>query len=198
MRRSVLIVAAALLGCSESGAAPSPQAVAPRPSLPRPEYGNAPPRVEAQAPLVALDGEGLRLVSRETGAARPLPFGTSAGQVIEAASDSLGEVAEHGTNAECGEGPLRFVTLKAGLTLFFQQDRFTGWSARSGDALSTMDGLKVGLSRKDLGRLGSRPTFTRSTLGEEFLSAGVSGLMSGRGPGGVVQTLWAGTACVFR
>src|SRR5690606_36154009 len=49
---------------------------------------DVPPSTQPSAPLLAIDGEGLRLVDPASGRTTPLPFGTSEERVLDALARS--------------------------------------------------------------------------------------------------------------
>lgn len=200
----VIMVAAGLAGCGSApverkttpatpnaataSASPAPIATA----SPNP---NAPPA--AQAPALAIDGEGLRLVDPASGRARPIAFGTPRSDVLSALARR--GPPQTGTNAECGAGPLAYARFGDGLTLQFQDDRFAGWSVdRAGTGrISTMSGIGPGSTRADLeGAYAVR--FPDSTLGTEFAAGDMGGLLDGPARTARITDLWAGVTCLFR
>jgi hypothetical protein len=152
------------------------------------------------APLVALDGEGLRLVL-QTGAARLLAFGAPRAQAERAIDAALGQ-AERSSNAECGAGPLEF-TRYGPLQLVFQEGAFAGWVLDRPGSLSTIDGVAIGSSAMQVQASRAVERISGSTLGEEFTlgPAGpgtIGGFFDGAGAEARVTGLFAGTTCFFR
>lgn len=185
MRRLIAIVlTASLTACN---AAPV-ESTAPPPAAPTPA---------ATQPVVAIDGEGLRLVDPTSGRTRPIPFDT-------ARSDTLAALAPRGspdvgTNAECGAGPLAFARYRDGLTLQFQDDRFVGWSLdrTARRTVTTMAGIGPGSTRGDLDGAYAI-MLPDSTLGTEFAAGAMGGLLDGPGRQARITDLWAGVTCLFR
>ena len=150
--------------------------------------------------MVALDGEGLRLARPSNGATRLLPYGADADVVVTALVASLGPPLSRGTNADCGAGPVEFVTFDGGLSVVVQKARFVGWStgARSTSrTLTTMSGIGVGATRAGLDSVHAA-VVSRTSLGVEFAAGGVFGVLDGEGPSARITDLWSGTSCVAR
>ncbi len=149
-------------------------------------------------PVLAIDGDGLRLVDPERGSARPLVFGTPRAAVLAALADR--SAPETGRQAECGAGPLDFAEWPDGLRLYFQDRAFRGWALGGRGRkpeLSTMSGLAIGSLRAALEAAYDARIF-ESTLGTEFTAGALSGLLDGPGKGAQVTHLWAGVSCNFR
>jgi hypothetical protein len=58
-------------------------------------------------------------------------------------------------------------------------------------------GVGPGSSRSELTEA-SVATFEKTSLGLEFRSGGVSGVVDASGPGAKITDMWAGANCVFR
>ncbi len=206
LRMATLASAAVLSACSEpvdtgvrSNGASNGVAAPGAPAAPTPAPAPAP---ASDAPALAIDGDGLRLFNRDTGAARPLPFGLPRADLL-AALVARGKPAT-GRQEECGAGPLGFATWPDGLKLYFQSGTFAGWAvdqraARVGGlpAIATAAGIGPGSTRAQV-EDAVTITVTRSTLGTEFQSGAISGLFDGPAPTSVVTAMWAGASCNFR
>lgn len=161
----------------------------------------APPPPAATTPALAVEGEGLRLFARDTGRARPIPFGTPRAEV-ERALAFRGPPGT-GTQADCGAGPLAYAAWPDGLKLYYQGGKFTGWAldARAagprGPAIGTAAGVGPGATRTQLTEA-SVATFEKTSLGTEFRSGEISGLLDGAAAGAKITDMWAGANCVFR
>lgn len=195
MRFRVWVVASlfalAAVGCSRESGEPAAEPKEPG----APVQPAAPAAPVSPALVVALGGDGLRLVTAETGATRPLPFGTPERTVAEALERASGAAVETGANSECGEGPMSFTVFRPGLQVWFQNGRFVGWAVRRGaEGLTTIDGVGLGVSEAALRNGGTAFEYPESTLGREFFGGGLSGLIEN----GRVAALWAGQTCVFR
>lgn len=151
----------------------------------------------ANAPGLAVDGEGLRLFDPDTGASRPIPFGTPWDRAI-AALAAFGEPAT-GRNEECEAGPLDYARWPDSLTLYGRDGAFVGWFADSGAAgrVSTAAGIGPGSTRQDLEGPYQAEVF-ESTLGTEFTAGSLSGLLDSPHPDSPITAMWAGTSCSFR
>ena len=224
MNRLAHLTALLLLAACAPDAAPPPVAAQPEDSLVEdpvntaaPPPAASPPAAPtmAEAPALAIDGEGLRLFNPANGAARPLPFGTARSIVLTALAGR--GVPDLGTQTECGAGPLDFATWRDGLKLYFQADKFTGWAIDRGATravttpravtiprtvtaprtLTTVSGIGLGSSRAELDAAYAIAV-VQSTLGTEFTAGGLAGLLDGPGPRAKITNLWAGTSCNFR
>ena len=206
MNRLAHLTALLLLAACAPDAAPPPVAAQPEDSLVEdpvntaaPPPAASPPAAPtmAEAPALAIDGEGLRLFNPANGAARPLPFGTARSIVLTALAGR--GVPDLGTQTECGAGPLDFATWRDGLKLYFQAGKFTGWALdrRAARAVTTAAGIGLGSSRAEL-EAAYAIAVVQSTLGTEFTAGGLAGLLDGPGPRASITNLWAGTSCNFR
>ena len=178
----------------------------PRAEAPEPAAASAPRRASAPAaskpsppaelPDLAMEGEGLRLLSG-TGV-RSLPFGTRR-EALLAMLEASRSPADSGTLSECGAGPLDYAAWADGLTLYFQEGRFAGWALdeRAEGAHATASGIGPGSTRQAL-HAAYDAKVEQSTLGTEFRTGDLSGLLDGPGPNARVTALWAGVSCVFR
>ncbi|RYF95534.1 MAG: hypothetical protein EON95_01095 [Caulobacteraceae bacterium] len=195
-----MALAALLTACGQPVEDSTPAAPA-APVTPAPVEPVTPavPATPAAAGGVALDQEGLRLVS-ESGSTRLVAFGTPTADAVAALSSVLGNPADRSTNSECGAGPTEFVSWPNDLDALFLDGKFSGWSAGrdSGAKVTTMDGIGVGSSRQQLTAAFGNLKVEESTLGIEFNAGDISGILDKDGPAGKVETLWGGTSCVFR
>lgn len=203
MRRLITLLPALMLGAC----GPDPKPVAPTPNEQPTNVTAAPPAAPspnataavapAEAPALAVDGEGLRLFNPSNGAARPLPFGIARATVMTALSGRGS--ADVGVQSECGAGPLDYAAWPDGLKLYFQKDKFAGWAldGRAAGKVTTAAGVGPGSSRKEL-ESAYAAKISQSTLGTEFTAGGLSGLLDGPGPNASIDAMWAGTSCNFR
>ena len=197
-RTVVLAAALALAACGPSPADPPEATASPSATVPGPTPETEPEAQGATASesVLALEGEGLRVFDSETGAARPLPFGTPMDRTVAVLTALLGDSVESGVNDECAA---TFETWD-GLTAWFSEDLFVGWatgSGATGDPLTTADGVGVGSTRQDLDDSYDAQV-TPSSLGEEFNAGDLNGLLDSAGPDARITDLWAGTTCIFR
>ncbi|MFN3856122.1 MAG: hypothetical protein ACK4RV_00110 [Caulobacter sp.] len=183
-----LIVAA----CGQS--APQP---APTPA--KPEVTPSPQPAPASKPSLALDPEGVRLVS-ESGSTSLLAFDRPTEDVVQVLTRLLGAPANRVVNSDCGAGPTEIVQWSDGFSALFLDAKFTGWSVdrESADLLTTMNGVGVGSTQAELAGAFSDFKVEETTLGQEFSAGGYYGILDKAGADGRVETMWAGTSCVFR
>lgn len=147
---------------------------------------------QAAAPAVALDGEGLRLVDRQSGSTRLIAFGTPRAEASTALAAAWGEAGETGANAECPPGPLEFAEYGE-TTVYFQDGAFAGWYTED-TAQSGMNGLAPGWTRAQVEEAGGE--LSETSLGQEFEAGGMYGIMNE--DASAVSALWAGVNCFFR
>ena len=186
----LLTLAACGQEAADTPAAPAEPASAPPPSTP----------VPPAATTLALDAAGLMVVMTDNGSTRLIDFGLPKAQTLEIITRVAGAPGPETTNAECGAGPMQFVDYPGGLTLLFQNDSFAGWSVGkdSQGRQSTMNGVGVGSTRSQLVAAFTGVTVEETSLGQEFSAAGLSGVLSGSDANATIETMWAGTSCVFR
>ena len=152
----------------------------------------------ATGPAMSLSPDGLTLVS-SSGSARQVDFGIAQDEVMRAAEAVLGTPENQTLNPDCPSGPLDSVDFADGLTLFFEGATFVGWDvddAKPGRFM-TMSGVGIGTTRQQMER-SIAIKVEDTSLGHEFRSGALSGLLSAPGETGRVMRLWAGTACIFR
>lgn len=151
----------------------------------------------AQHPL-GLAADGLTLFGRD-GSIRHAAFGEERNMVVPMVSASAGNPTGQGTNPECGAVPLETIDFEGGITLYFQHARFVGWDLNGGEPgrFATGSGIGIGSTRAQLEAVG-QVTMLDSSLGDEFTTGGLSGLLDAATPAGKVTALWAGTTCIFR
>lgn len=191
-----LILAALLTACGQPAEDSTPAAPA-EPVKPAEPAAPAAPATPTGA--VALDQEGLRLVS-DTGSTRLVAFGTPTADTVAALSSVLGNPSDRSMNEECGAGPTEFVTWSPELDALFMDGKFTGWSvgSRSTGKVTTMDGIGIGSTRQQLTAAFADLKLEESSLGLEFAAGSLSGVLDRDGPTGKVEAIWGGTSCVFR
>lgn len=165
---------------------------------PAPAAANAANAVETAAPALNLAPDGLSVVL-PTGAARHVTFGMPRADATRMVAAALGNPIEEGDDQECGAGALSFANFREGLGLYFQDGKFAGWDldGREGGRFATAAGIGIGATRKQL-ESAHAITVEDSTLGIEFASGGMSGLLSTREPSGEITNLWAGVTCIAR
>jgi hypothetical protein len=151
-------------------------------------------------PTLVLEAGGLRLINSVTGSARPLPFGMTQDNTLDALS-RVRAAPDQATNDECGAGPLAFALWPDGLTLLFQDDRFVGWTAGANDTstapLTTAAGVGPTSTWAEVQAVYTAELY-ETTLGTEFRAGDLFGLLTGTHPTARVDLLWSGTTCFFR
>lgn len=199
LRAATLAGLAIMAGCNQSPAAPtaartaSPtEVVKPAPPSPPP----TPPEVPAK-PVLAVDGEGLRLFDPNTGSASPIPFGRPKADVLPLLERLRGP-AKVGINQDCGAGPVEFASWPDGLGVVFQNDRFAGWALSASTTISTASGIGPGATREQLDAAYADVRVIKTTLGDEFTTGGFAGLLDGPNASSKITDLWAGANCVAR
>ena len=154
-------------------------------------------KAATESPALAVEAEGLRLFNPNTGAARPIAFGTPRAQVL-AMLEFRGPPGT-GTNGECGAGPLQYANWPDGLGLFFQDDKFAGWNTdeRGKSAIATASGIGPSSTRSEL-ETAYKAEFSQTTLGTEFAAGGLYGILDGSAKSAQITNMWAGVSCNFR
>lgn len=185
-----ILAALAVVACQPAG---SPAESSSEGTVTAPADRAAQDGTNPQGQVISLDSEGLRLVDEGSGTTRLIPFGTPREEAMATISRIAGPAIESGNMDECGPGPLAFVEYADGLRLWFSQGGFSGWES-TGD-LSTMDGLSAATDRSALQASGITE-FTNDTLGEEFESGGIYGILEPDGQ--EVALLHVGDNCFMR
>jgi len=211
----IFALSLALAACGDPGASPTsrkrsegmavsqtipPQITTPAASEPLtpPIPGTAAKTHPDKSGRLAIDGDGLRVFDPVSGASRSLPFGTSRAGIDKALTQVLGVTTGEGVNADCGGAT--YVGWPTGLSTWFKSGRLVGWSLseRSGkDAPKTVAGQGIGTTRADFEAASVMDVRTTS-LGVEFTSGDIGGLLTSRLPDGRVTALWAGQTCIAR
>ena len=154
-----------------------------------------PDTTTSAAALISLDPEGLRIFLAGSGASRPIPFDSPTEMVLTAlAATRLGEPDEQGTNPEC---VAEYASWDGNFTVWFDGDRFVGWFLRDDPAITTPAGVGIGSTREEL-EGAHQAEVMDSSLGVEFYSGGLAGLLSSSAPDGTIEALWSGMACIAR
>ena len=178
MRVIVLACAALTLTACDSGSVPPP--------------GQEPLR--ASTPQVANDEVKLRADGLVAG---PEAFYYAAGQneVVTAIAKALGEEGTEASNAECGAGPMTFVSFGQSLTINFQSGSLVGWTQSDMDEkVSVVGDLAIGLDRAAAAKVDGFAPVAEGTMGEEFSVGQIGGFIEGD----KVAMLYAGKQCFFR
>ncbi|MEM8614101.1 MAG: hypothetical protein AAGF93_18910 [Cyanobacteria bacterium P01_H01_bin.105] len=159
------------------------------------------PPDEVTGIALALSGEGVLVVDSQSGKSQTIPFETDLATSAETISAALGEPIETSENAECGAGPMSFVTWSNGFQISAMEDQFVGWSMRQDTAsenLTTLDGVGLGSTLAELEE-NYDVGVIESSLGAEFnASNSLFGLLDANESDGIITNLWAGVVCNFR
>lgn len=145
---------------------------------------------------LALSGDGLQLVDPDSGRTRMIAFDTPRTETLALVKSALGDPS--GTS-RCDVAPLAAAQFGERIALYFENDRFAGWSAnpRGGRSMSSMSGVRIGSTRAEL-EDSLVPEISQTSLGTEFNAGGLSGVFSGTGQEARIEGLWAGMACIAR
>ena len=195
-------LATGLTACSAE--APDQEPVT-QPELLDQPTGDKPESSAVAESVMALDGEGLRLVNGDTGSTSLLSFGASRAAVEQAVAEHLGAAEGRSSNDECGAGAMDF-TSYGEFIANFQDDRFVGWDLRERNknkVLTTINGIGIGTKRSEMAESMVFDMYDDSTIGIEFYTSGdgpggFSGLFESEEPDARITNLWAGTNCIFR
>jgi hypothetical protein len=162
-------------------------------TLPRDTSSAAGDPTESRA-VLALEGEGLRVFDASSGSARPVPFGTPADEVLRVLEIVQGAPPrEQGESADCGGS---YATWERGPSVRFRGDRMVGWSVGEPGA-TTAAGVGVGSTRRDL-EAAYVVRLAHTSLGFEFSTGGLAGVLDGEGEDARIVALWAGEVCLAR
>lgn len=156
------------------------------------------PQPEAVAPAALIvDGEGLRLIDAASGSTTPLPFGTAGDAVIASLTRLIGRGPdEEGQGADCGTAA--YATWEDGISIWVERDRFVGWSLLDADSpLTTLTGIGIGSTLAEL-RDAMVVDVRETSIGIEFSTGGLAGVLDGVGPDARITHLWAGATCIAR
>ncbi len=156
-------------------------------------------QVEDTESLLALSGEGLQLVGDQTGSTATLEFGSEMDLVEDAVTNILGQPLESGDNEECGAGPQTITQWPRGLVLHAAGGEFIGWSVSpdTDATLTTMAGVGIDSTRSEL-EAAYTVEVVESSLGTEFSTGDLFGILNSTAPDAMIEYLWAGTVCNFR
>lgn len=193
----IAIIALGLSACSAEKVAADP---ATQNAEPEPPASGEPVTAAEANTVLALDGEGVRVVNSETRSTRLLPFGTARAATETVLAGLLGSPDGNSSNEDCGAGAMDFRNF-GDFTANFQDDLFVGWSLRGGEksaALTTLSGIGIGTTRSEMAKSVAFEIYDDSTIGTEFQAAGFSGLLDSDAPDAKITDLWAGINCIFR
>lgn len=200
MLRLVPFTLLVLIACSpaptaDDSATPVVAPAAPVSVLPATAAAADVPSAPESAPSLALDGEGLRLFDPDTGSSRLLAFGTDAAVVAAALTRALpGETRSTAEETDCGDA---VVIGSSGLNTHHRDGKFMGWSVNEKSSVETAAGLGVGDTRAELEAVHSIEVM-ESTIGFEFVSGDIAGLLESEADTARITHLWAGETCIAR
>lgn len=155
-------------------------------------------QTETAIAQLVISGGGLQTINPDNGSTTVFDFGTDQARLTEVLTTVTGTAIDESLNEECPPGPLFSITWANGLMTYFQDGQFVGWmfSDETSD-LSTMAGITTGSSLAELEAVYNLDVFEDS-LGVEFYTGTLSGLLTANQPDGQVTHLWAGMVCIFR
>ena len=200
----VLTCAFGLLACSPAAEAP---AGAPVVADPAPAAEPAPPAAPTEeatsgVSAILLEGDGFMPANpggRGTGL--KLSFGAPRATVIAYMTGLHGGTAPHtDSNDECGAGPVQFARWNDDFTLAFQDGKFAGWWAgeKAPAGFSTVRDIHVGSTLAQVRAAWPDVEVTNDSIGPEFASRDIFGILTGTTASARVTALWAGVSCIFR
>lgn len=129
-----------------------------------------------------------------------ITFGQSQAEVTNALTAILGPPSRSGRNAECPDGEVDVASFGE-LDVHFRDGKFAGWvlDGPMRPLLESHQGLTIGQRRSEISAGdGDAPRFEQSSLGAEFQSEGIGGLLEGEGANARVKTLFSGVTCFAR
>ncbi|MES2899782.1 MAG: hypothetical protein V4723_08650 [Pseudomonadota bacterium] len=194
-----LAVLVMLTGCRDA-----PVPVAEPPAQPQASAGSAavsPALIATPAEMaavkLALDGAGLRLFNTVSGSSRLMAFGLARAELVTALSGILKIRPQREEDVQdCGAHTVSWTN---GLTVWFMDDRFAGWSVQPSDKpVLTASGIGLGSTRRELDSAYKIELVPDSTLGTEFTAGYLSGLLASADPAAKIVHLWAGNTCIAR
>lgn len=193
---AALLLLLPLAACSSDDGGDDPVVAAPTsaaaPTAAAPTAADSAAPATAATIVLRADGITLRTATGD----QAIRFGAGTGVVVPALAAALGEPQQQ--SVACGQGARTDVGAK-GFDVLFDGDRFVGWD-ESGAGLATEQGLKLGSTKADVQKAFPTATFTKSSLGDEFLvsEGGLAGFLDGAAPTSTVVGLTGGEACVAR
>ena len=147
--------------------------------------------------VLAVDGQGLRLIDPKTKVAARIAFGRSKTDVL-ALLGRLRGPSDNGTTEDCGG--LYYANWPDGLNLVFENDHFAGWGLdrRAAGVFASASGIGPGSTRDQLNTAHPDVHVENSTIGVEFQTAGFAGVLDGQKKSAKITDMWAGTVCIAR
>ncbi|HEX8302768.1 hypothetical protein [Sphingomonas sp.] len=168
-------------------------------TLAAPPVNMAAPAAADAVPALNLAPDELTLVLAN-GSARHVTFGMDKAAATRMVAAALGNPIEQSRNEECGGGALDYAAFREGLSLYFQEGKFAGWDldGRENGKFSTANGIGIGMTRKALEAAAGDLTVEESSIGQEFATGELSGVLSSAAATGKITNLWAGVTCIAR
>lgn len=123
---------------------------------------------------------------------------TPQAEIEKTAIKLWGEPEESGRMEECGAGPIDYLRFDMGLSLHFQDGMLIGWFIGEDSAITTRDGLGAGSTVAEIEAIEPDLELVETTLGMEFWTSNLFGVVTGNTSQDTVVALWSGTACIFR
>jgi hypothetical protein len=194
-----LALAAATVACSH----PAPQPAVPPAAATAAQPGEADVGEPDDGLIIGalrLSSGGLAAGMPHSHTTRDFPFGMSKAEIIAVVAQTRNWETKSETSGQCGAIPMEFVHFGT-LTLNIQNGLFVGWSLdgpRSAEPIEEEYELGIGTPRVEVDPVHGESIIRTTTLGEEFDSDGIHGLLSSNAPDAVVTHLWAGTDCHAR
>lgn len=189
---AIVTAAVTLTACSRSGSTNASTAATTANTV-----AGEPAAAEAAKPTVASAG-GVQIAGAGLSiAGKPVAFGTPRADALKAISAGMGGAPEkQDTLDDCGPGPLASARWNKGLQVYFQADKFVGWSGAVD--LKTAKGIGFGSPRSAL-EAAYHPRIEQTSLGTEFTTDdGLSGTLESDAKDAAVGDVWAGMTCIAR
>lgn len=197
----VLAAAFGLLACSPAAETPAQTPVEP-PVVAEPVPAGDPAAPAAGVTAILLEGDGFMPANPGGGGTGlKLSFGDPRARVIDYMTGLHGGTApQTDSNDECGAGPVQFARWDDDFTLAFQDGKFAGWWAgeKAPAGFSTVQDIHVGSTLAQVRAAWPDVEVMNDSIGPEFASADIFGILTGTTASAKVTALWAGVSCVFR
>lgn len=189
-----LLAVGALAGCSAGSdtAAPSPSPS--RSPIPAPPPAGTVPG-SGQTPTLVLQPDGLG-VYVDGSPIRQYVFGTASADEVKGALTQLIGKAAPVVVPSCGFGTRSSYAVEQ-FAVVLDGGTLVGWADKGaqGRALSTADGIAVGITLATLKGIEPTTTVTTSTLGPEFTDGPIKGFLTGTDDASQVTAVFAGKSC---
>ncbi|WP_339933424.1 hypothetical protein [uncultured Brevundimonas sp.] len=198
-----LMLALGLTACGPGGEAPAEAPAAPILADPAPAPATDPADpAGAGVTAILLEGNGFMPANPGGGGTGlKLSFGAPRDTVISYMTGLHdGTAPTLDGNDECGAGPLKFARWDDDFTLAFQNGKFVGWWAgeRAPAGFSTVHDIHVGSTLAEVRAAWPGVEVINDTVGPEFATTDIFGILTGTTASARVTALWAGVSCIFR